>query len=63
MENEKQWHTLSIEESVKDVDVHQGLSESDAKERLITFGYNQLDAAKKKNFLMKIGRASCRERV
>jgi P-type Ca2+ transporter type 2C len=54
MENEKQWHTLSIEESVKDVDVHQGLSESEAKERLTTFGYNQLDAAKKKNFLMTI---------
>lgn len=54
MENEKPWHTLSIEETVKDINVQQGLSESEAKERLTTFGYNQLDAAKKKNFLITI---------
>ena len=54
MDQETLWHTLSIEETVKDIDVHQGLSEAQAKERLDTYGYNQLDAAKKKSFLMAV---------
>jgi P-type Ca2+ transporter type 2C len=54
MENEKQWHHVSIEESIKGIDVQKGLSESEAKERLTKYGYNQLDAAKKKNFLITI---------
>jgi P-type Ca2+ transporter type 2C len=54
MENEKPWHTLSIEETVKDIDVQQGLSEAEVEERLKTYGHNQLDAAKKKNILITI---------
>ncbi len=54
MEKEKPWHTLSIEETVKDIDVQQGLSEAEVEERLKTYGHNQLDAAKKKNILITI---------
>lgn len=50
-----QWHSLSINEALNRLGVthNQGLSSKDVRQRQQTYGYNLLEATKKKNILLR----------
>ena len=54
-----QWHNLGIEAVAQSLnsDPEKGLSDEEAKARLVEYGHNKLPEAKRKPLLIQIGRA------